>query len=186
MDKKINIAIAGGNCTGKTTLAHLLFSKLKEKELDYDYIEDYGRRVVHRLGYFKTSIECFYLFHMQQDLEESSRAFNGYVTETPLFHFNFHAELCAKDDRDRLGVEDLWRLWNARMDNYPIIAIAKDPEETPFRHDSSRKSSEKFERKRHMMINNYLELFCSDKLVRVSGNPGNRADQILELYDRLK
>ena len=42
---KINIAIAGGPCTGKSTLAAALFAELKIKGLDYDLIAEESRKL---------------------------------------------------------------------------------------------------------------------------------------------
>ncbi|HEB47068.1 MAG TPA: hypothetical protein ENI22_02125, partial [Candidatus Pacearchaeota archaeon] len=55
--KRINIAITGGPCTGKSTLAANLFSHLKNKDFDYDLIEEEARKLKIELGKFRSPFE---------------------------------------------------------------------------------------------------------------------------------
>lgn len=61
MRKIINIAIAGGPCTGKSTLAAMLFAKLKTIGYDYDLVTEEFRKLRKEMGDCRSPFERLYM-----------------------------------------------------------------------------------------------------------------------------
>ncbi len=94
-DRKINIAVAGGPCTGKSTLAALLVYRLKMDGYDYDSIGEEYRRLKTEFGQFESSAERCYMWMQQEREELRSNAKDGFITDTPLFHLYVSARMYA-------------------------------------------------------------------------------------------
>lgn len=176
---KNNIAISGGPCTGKSTLAAALFAYLKIKGYDYDLISEESRKLRKEFGHFRSPFERFYMWRQQEREELRSVALDGFITDTPLFHFYVQAILYASEDRDQLAVRELFRMCMEIKDRYQLIVIAQNPCEISYKTDQSRSIDENRARKKHKMIVSFVEHFWPEKLLFVSGSIDKRIKQVM-------
>lgn len=176
---KINVAIAGGPCTGKSTLAAALFAELKKKGYDYDLVIEHDRILKREFGNFRSPFERFYMWRQQEREELRSTAEDGFITDKPLFHYYVQARQYASEKRDQLAVRELFRMCLEIEDRYQLIVIARDPFEIPYKTDQSRKSDEEWARERHDLIRSFIEHFWSEKLFFVKGDLKERLAQVL-------
>lgn len=176
MDQKRNIAIAGGPCTGKSTLAASLFARLKYIGLDYDLITEESRKLKQEFVVFRSPFERFYMWRQQEREELRSSALNGFITDTPLFHFYVSARMHVKETRDLLAIRELFRMCLELEDRYQLIVIAG--EDIIYRKDQARSSEELEARSRHKLICSFLDHFWPDKLLYVSGSLEERLKTI--------
>jgi len=175
---RINIAIAGGPCTGKSTLAASLFARLKESGLDYDLVMEESRKLKKEFGYCRSPFERFYLWRQQNREEERSTATNGFVTDQPLFQLYVQARQYAQTKRDWLAVRELLRMSLEIRKRYHLIVIAKDPEEILYKTDQGRASSRAIALERHALLRTFIEHFWPEKAVPVSGPVAERVQQV--------
>ena len=181
-DKKINIAIAGGPCTGKSTLAADIFARLKREGLDYDLIGEESRKLRRELGDFRSPFERVYIWRQQEREELRSTAENGFITDSCLYMNYVKAKYFAREKRDSLAVRELFRMCMELEDQnrYHLIIIAKNPEEIPYKKDSARSSDRESALKNHDSIKSFLEHFCSEKLLFINGDLDQRVAQSME------
>ncbi len=184
--QKINIAIAGGPCTGKSTLAAALFSELKINGLDYDLITEECRKLKKEFGDFRSPFERFYMWRQQEREELRSTAIDGFITDKPLFHFYVQARQYAQEPRDKLAVRELFRMCLEIEDRYQLIVIAKNPLEICYKKDQSRHSDENWARQRHDLIRSFVEHFWPDKPLFVEGGLKNRVEQVIKRLDAMR
>ena len=183
---KINIAIAGGPCTGKSTLAAALFAELKIMGFDYDLITEEGRKLSKEFGNFRSPFERFYMWRQQEREELRSAASDGFVTDMPLFHYYVHARQFASESRDKLAVRELFRMCLEIEDRYQLIVFAKNPLEIKYKNDYIRKSGEEFARKRHNLIRSFVEHFWPERLFFVEGDIKERVSQVVKKLEEMK
>lgn len=177
---KINIAIAGGPCTGKSVLSAHLYAHLKLEGFDYDLIQEECRKLKGEFGKFHDPFERFYMWRQQEREELRSTAENGFVTDKPLFHYYCQVKQFAKEPRDMLAQRELYRMCLEIGGRYGIIAIAKNPEEIVYKTDNSRASQEQVARERHQIIRSFIEHMWPEKLIQVSGSLDERTETILK------
>lgn len=178
-EKKINIAIAGGPCTGKSTFAAYLFAKLKYTGYDYDLITEECRKLRKEFGDFQSPFERIYMWLQQEREELRSTALDGFITDQPLFHFYIAARKYAKEPRDNLAVRELFRMCIERLeDRYQLIVIAKNSLEIPYKKDQSRHADENSARQKHAMIRSFVEHFWPEKLLFVQGSLEEKLEQV--------
>jgi nicotinamide riboside kinase len=180
--KRINIAITGGPCTGKSTLAANLFANLKNKGFDYDLIEEESRKLKIEFGNFRSPFERFYMWRQQEREELRSTAINGFITDTALYVYYTGARYFASEPRDNHAVRELFRmcLELEEQDRYQLIILAKNPLEIPYKTDTSRSSDRDSALEKHRLIRTFLEHFCHKKLFFVEGDLNQRLGQALE------
>ena len=183
MNDKINIAITGGQCTGKSVTAAALFAHLKISGLDYDLIEEQHRALYKEFGDFQSVYERFYMWRQQEREELRSNAVDGFVTDTCLYHFYASAKMHAKTPRDHMAVRELLRMCEERLDRYQLIVMAKDPEELAYIGDGCRKSTRPNAIRKHQLIQTFVEHNIPDRLLLVEGVLEKRLKQI---QNRLK
>lgn len=183
---KINIAIAGGPCTGKSTLAAALFAELKVRGFDYDLIEEEARRLKKELGNPRSPFERFYLWRQQEREELRSNALDGFISDSPLFHLYLQARQYAAEPRDDMAVRELFRMCLEIKDRYQLIVIAKDPFEIPYKKDQSRDGDEKWAKERHDLIRSFVEHFWPEKLFFVKGDLKERLTQALSKLEEMR
>src|SRR3989344_8823948 len=151
-----NIAIAGGQCTGKSTLAAFLFATLKVKRFDFDLVGEEKRKLARELGAYRSPFERLYMWRQQQREELRSTAENGFITDYPLFQFYTSARLHSTSSRDTLAVRELYRLCSELSpDYYRLIVMAENPDEIPYRTDGARKGGRERALKSHQAIRSY-------------------------------
>lgn len=183
MSDKINIAITGGQCTGKSVTAAALFSHLKISGLDYDLIGEENRKLYKEFGSFQSVFERFYMWRQQEREELRSNANDGFITDTCLFHFYASAYLHAKTPRDQMAVRELYRMCYETKDRYQLIVMAEDPNELTFIEDPCRKSNRENSVRKHQLIQTFVEHHIPGSLLLVKGVLENRIQQI---EDRMK
>ncbi len=181
-NRKINIAVAGGPCTGKSTLAANLFAHLKNLNLDYDLITQESRHLHAEFGNFRNPFERFYMWRQQEREEIRSTAANGFVTDTCLYSFYSNAVHYASEPRDALAVRELFRMCTETEDKerYQLIIIARNPLEIQYQTDTTRKSKKDSALEKHRLIRTFLEHFCNDKLLFVEGSLDERLRQSMD------
>ncbi len=177
---RINIAIAGGPCTGKSTLAAALFAELKVRGLDYDLITEESRKLKKEFGHFRSPFERFYMWRQQEREELRSSALDGFITDTALFHFYVQARIYASEPRDLLAVRELFRMCLEIENRYQLVVIARNPCEIPYKTDCSRSAEENMAKKKHHMIVSFVEHFWPDKLLFIEGEQRERMARVLE------
>ncbi len=184
----INVGIAGGPSTGKSTLAAALFAKLKINGFDYDLVADEGRKLRKEFGNFRSPFERFYMWRQQEREELRSTALDGFITDKPLYHFYAQAKQYVKEPRDNLAVRELFRMCMEieEADRYQLIVMAKNPAEILYRRDQGRKSSEAEARKRHQIIVSFVEHFCPQKLFFVEGGVEERVAQVMSKLEKMR
>lgn len=179
---KINIAVSGGPCTGKSVVAAHLYSHLKCEGFDYDLILEECRKLKKEFGKFNDPFERFYMWRQQEREELRSSAENGFVTDKPLFHYYAQVKQFAAKPRDKLALRELWRmcLELENSNRYQLIVIARNPDEFSYRMDCSRSSTEKVARERHEIIRSFVEHMMPEKVLYVDGNLERRTKQTLK------
>lgn len=178
-ENAINIAIAGGPCTGKSTLAATLTYRLKMDGTDYESIGDRYRMLKGEFGAIEHPAERLYLWMQQEKEELRSSARDGFVTDSPLFHLYISARLYERTKKDRMIVGELWERSLDATGRYGIIAMASDPSEFPYKLDSVRRTDEETAARRHLMTRSYLEHYFPERVIFVSGAPEDRSDQVM-------
>ena len=180
--KRINIAITGGSCTGKSTLAATLFANLKIKGLDYDLIGEESRKLKKELGDFRNPFERFYMWRQQEREELRSIAINGFITDTALYIYYTGARYFASEPRDNHAVRELFRMCSEleEQNRYQLIIMAKNPLEIPYKTDASRSSDKDSALEKHRLIKTFLEHVCNEKLFFVEGDLNHRLKQALK------
>lgn len=186
IDQKINIAIAGGPSTGKSTLAASLFSELKFQGYDYDLISEEARKLTKEFGHHRSPFERFYMWRHQSREEERSSATHGFVTDTPLFHFYASAIAYTSEPRDELAVRELLRMCWEIKDRYQIITILKNTTDIPYKKDECRSGGEEIARKKHEAIETYLRHFLPGKLLYVQGDLKEKIGQVISKMKELR
>lgn len=177
---KLNIAIAGAPCTGKSTLASMLFAKVKVMGWDYDLIFEEYRKLKNELGACRNPFDRFYLWRQQEREEKRSTATDGFITDSPLFHYYVQAKLYAQEPRDMLAVRELFRMCLEIEDRYQIIVIAQNPEELPYKTDGSRQASMDSALEKHRLILTFVDHFWHDKILLVTGKLEDRVQQVID------
>lgn len=178
---RINIAISGGPCTGKSVLAAALYAQLKIMGYDYDQIGEEKRKLGKEFGEFRSPFERFYMWRQQEREEVRSAALDGFITDYPLFHFYTQTLIYAQDDRDMLAVRELFRMCLEIKDRYQIIVLPEKPYEAiPYKKDSVRTSEEPNAREKHRNIQTFLEHFWPKKLIYVGSVPQEGISKIIQ------
>ena len=185
---KINIAVTGGPCTGKSTLATVLFAELKLGGMDYDLVTEESRKLRDEFGHCRTPFERFYLWRQQEREELRSTAIDGFVTDTALFQFYIGACVHREEERDDLAVRELFRmcLEIRNADRYQLIVIAKDPDELAYKNDTSRTAPKKTAREKHRLTASFLEHFWGDRIIEVWGTSRQRARQVMRRLAKMR
>lgn len=183
---KINIATAGGPCTGKSTLAAALFAELKFRGFDYDLVTEESRKLKKEFGNFRNPFERFYMWRQQEREELRSTALDGFVTDIPLFHFYIQARQYASEERDKLAVRELFRMCLEIEDRYQLIVMAEDPFEIPYKTDQSRKVDQDQAKERHNLIKSFIQHFWPDRLFLVNGDVKNRVSQVIKKLEEMR
>jgi nicotinamide riboside kinase len=182
----INIAVAGGPCTGKSTLAAALFAELKIRGYDYDLVTEESRKLKAEFGNFRSPFERFYMWRQQEREELRSTALDGFISDQPLFHFYVQARQYASEDRDKLAIRELFRMCLEIEDRYQLIVMAEDPFEIPYKTDQSRKCDESWARTRHNLIRSFVEHFWPEKLLLIKGEVEERVIQVVHKLEQMK
>ncbi len=183
---KINIAISGGPCTGKSTLAAALFASQKVKGYDYDLIGEESRKLGGEFGNYQSPFERIYMWRQQMREENRSAAQNGFITDSPLFNLYVSAKMYSSCNRDLLAVRELFRWWLEEQGRYQLIVVAKDPREFPYKTDGSRKGDLEHASKRHALVKSFVEHFHPELLFFVNGSLENRIDQVEAKLEELR
>lgn len=184
--RKINIAIAGGPCTGKSTLAAALFAELKFKGFDYDLLTEDCRKFKNKFIGFRNPFERFYMWRQQERQEFRSNALDGFITDNPLFHYYAEARQYAKEPKDELAVKELFHMCLEIQDRYRLIVMAKNPAEIPYKKDQSRKGNFSSAREKHRLVRSFVEHFWPEKLLLVDGSVKKRVSQVIKKLKELK
>jgi nicotinamide riboside kinase len=185
-ERRINIAISGGPCTGKTTLSALLTYRLKMAGFDYDSIGEEYRRLKNEFGQFENPAERCYMWMQQEREELRSNAKDGFITDTPLFHLYISARMYESTPKDRMIVRELWRRSLELDQRYAIIAMAENPREFKYVTDRVRSAGEVSSTKRHNLIRSYAEHHLPERLLLVRGLPEERTEQVIFRLSELR
>jgi len=183
---KINIAVAGGPCTGKSTLAAALFAELKFRGFDYDLIGEECRKLKKEFENYRSPFERFYMWRQQEREELRASARDGFITDTPLFIFYAQARQFASEPRDQLAVRELFRMCLEIKERYQLIVLIANPFEFPYKKDKCRKSDEKFARTRHDLIETFVRHFWPERLFLVSGDIKKRTRQVVRKLEQMR
>lgn len=178
--RKARVAICGGSCTGKSTLAAAFFAYWKERGMDPDLITEESRKLKSEFGQCKNSFERLYLWRQQEREEVRSKSQFGFVTDSPLFQQFINGKYFAKSRREQLAVREMYRM--CQEVDYDIIIIAKDANEITYRKDHSRTGSKKQSRGRHEMMSNFVKFMWPERVVEVSGKVSDRLKQLNRAY----
>ena len=182
---KVNVAVAGGPCTGKTTLAAHLYAHLKLNGYDYDLVQDVGRRLKKEFGRFTSPFERFYFWRQQEREELRSTAENGFITDKPLFHYFIQARQFASGTRDMLAVRELYKMCLELDDRYHLIIIAKNPNEIKYKKDNCRIGGEETAKHRHSLTISFVEYSCPEKILFVEGDLERRTERALKKIEKM-
>ena len=174
--------MAGGFCTGKSTLAARVFSELKVAGLDYDLVQEQKRQLHKEFGQYTSILDRFYMVIKQLEAEARSTATDGFVTDYPLFHFHIHALQYAdtEKERDKLAIVDLFKVGLETGKNYHLIVLAQNPLEIPFAVDGARSSNAETARRHHDLSVHFLETHFKSKLLYVSGTLEERTKAVVD------
>jgi len=177
---KINVAITGGSCTGKSTLAASLFAALKEAGYDYDLVTEESRKLKGEFSY-QSPFDRFYIWRQQEREEVRSRAVDGFITDAALYQYYVSARQHARDPRDQLAVRELFRMCQELEVNgrYQLVVMALDPREIQYKADAVRNSTPEYASERHRILRSFLEHLCPEKLLFVSGGVSERREAVL-------
>jgi nicotinamide riboside kinase len=178
---KINIAVAGGPCSGKSVLAAHLYAHLKIEGFDYDLIQEECRKLKKEFGKFNDPFERFYFWRQQEREELRSTAEHGFITDKPLFHYYAQVKQFSSTPRDRLALRELYRMCLEIEDQnrYGLIIMPENIEEIKYKTDMSRSSKLEVARERHKIIKSFVEHFCPERLLLVNGDLEQRTQQAI-------
>ena len=182
---KINIAIAGAPCSGKSSLAALLFVKLKRLGYDFDLIFEESRKIRKDFGSFQSVWERFYMWRQQEREELRSTAENGFITDSPLFHYYIQVKIHAQEKRDQYAVREMFRMCQEIEDRYQLIVIAEDPTEYEYKNDASRRGNLDNALLKHELTVDFVKFMWGDRLLFVKGDVEERAEQVIEKIKEL-
>lgn len=185
---RINIAVTGGACTGKSTLAAAVFARLKEDGLDYDLVTEESRKLKKEFRSCQSPFDRFYLWRQQEREELRSGALDGFITDTALYQLYIQAKQHAKDERDQLAVRELFRMC-LELENpsrYQLIVMAENPFEIKYKTDQSRTGTRERALERHQLLRSFLEHHCPSKLLFVSGDVSHRLSIVLARLGELR
>lgn len=184
---RINIAIAGGPCQGKSTTAAALYVSLKMTGFDYDLVQEEARILKRDFGQFKDPMDRFFFWIRQEREELRSNAAHGFITDTPLFQFYAQVRQYAVNQRDNLALHELYGMVNnlRQEGRYQLVVVPKDPEEIPYKLDESRSSKKEVARDRHGIIVGIAEHMFWPQIFRVSGSLDERVAQIVAKVEKL-
>jgi nicotinamide riboside kinase len=174
---KVNIAIAGGPCTGKSTLAARLYSQLKVDGFDYDLIMEECKKMKVLFGTFRSPFERFYFWRIQERQELLSNAENGFITDKPLFQYYAQVRQFAFEPRDKLALKELYDMCTELDKRYNLIIMAKNPCEIEYKKTNTRVSDEPAARERHEIIYNLVNHLWPEKLLLINGSLEERLEQ---------
>lgn len=180
---KLNIALAGGQCTGKSVTSAALFAHLKIHGLDYDYISEEKRKLFNEFGDYRSPFERLYIWRQQEREELRSNASDGFITDAPLFHFYASATMYSSEPRDNLAVRELFRMCLEIKDRYQLIVIAEDPKELPYQKDGCRHAGREKAIRKHQIVRSFVEHHYPERLLLVKGPLDQR---IIQISERLK
>lgn len=181
MPKKIHIAIGGGSCTGKSTLAAKLFAQLKISGYDFDLVMEASRKIKKEFHTCRSPFDRFFLWHIQQCEEKNSTARNGFITDAPLFQYYAHALQWSRTRRDALAVQELFKMSLDANRTYGLVVLNKKACEIAYKKDGSRTGSKKHAHTRHALVRSYIETyFPPDHIVYIDGTLEKRVKQILK------
>lgn len=183
---KLNIAIAGGSCTGKSTLAASLFAHVKISGLEYDLMTEEHRKLRKEFGNYRSPFDRFYMWRQQDREEQRSNAADGFITDAPLFNFYIGARLNAAEPRDELAVRELLRMCLEVQDRYALIVVADDFDEIPYRKDNGRRDSRENALRRHGLTRSFVGHFWPERLLLVKGPTPERVLQVMERLQRMQ
>jgi nicotinamide riboside kinase len=185
--RKINIAVAGGPCTGKSVLASHLYAHAKVEGFDYDLIQEECRKLKREFGKFNDPFERFYFWRQQEREELRSTAENGFITDKPLFHYYAQVKQFSSKQRDRLALRELYRMCLEldEQNRYGLIIMAKNPDEIRYKKDKSRSSELKMARERHEIIRSFVEHLWPKRLLLVEGGLEQRTRQAMKCIKKL-
>src|SRR3989338_9514696 len=184
--RKINIAISGGSCTGKSVLADYLFASQKSKGFDYDLIFEESRKLRKEFGNYRSPFERFYMWRQQEREELRSVAEDGFITDAPLFSFYVSSRMYAREPRDKLAIRELFRMCLETEDTYQLIIIAKNPREIHYAKDNCRSAEDDESLRRHNIVQGFVEHFWPEKLLFVEGAPNERLSQVESRLDKIR
>ena len=179
-NSKLNIAFAGGQCTGKSTTASALFAHLKIHGMDYDLIAEEKRKLVSEFGDYKSPFDRFYIWRQQEREELRSTAHDGFITDSPLFHLYSSAKMYASEPRDSLAVRELLRMCLEIQDRYQLIVMAEKPEELSYKVDTCRHAGQEKSLNKHQIVRTFVEHHYPEKLLLVKGPLNKRIKTIEE------
>lgn len=177
-EQGINIAIGGGSCTGKTTLAASLSSHLGMQGEDYDSIGEQYRRFKGEFGQFSDPVDRCFMWMMQEREELRTRK-NGFITDTPLFQLYVSAKMYEQTKRDKMVVRELWERSIEATERYGLIVVAQNPREFPYRTSRVRVGREESSTRCHLLVRTFVEHNFPEKLVLVTGGPEERVEQVM-------
>ena len=183
---KVNIAIAGGPCTGKSTLAASLFASLKNRGFDYDLITEENRKLKKEFGDYKSPFERFYMWRQQEREELRSVASCGFITDNPLFQLYISARVYAAEPRDKLAVRELFRMCLELEDRYQLIVVAENSQEIQHQADNVRSAGNESRIRKHSLTRSFVEHFWPEKLLFVEGAPNERLSQVESRLDKIR
>lgn len=182
---KVNIAIAGGPCTGKSVLSAHVYAHLKVQGFDYDLVFEECRKLKSEFGRFNDPFERFYMWLQQEREETRSIAEHGFVTDKPLFHYYCQVKQFATQPRDVLALRELYRMCLRLGDRYQLIALPENPDEVRYKTDKSRSSKKSVARERHNIIRSFVEHMWPNKLLIVHGSLDERTEQVIAEVQRI-
>ena len=177
---KLNIVMAGAPCSGKSSLSALLFARLKQMGYDYDLIQEESRKIKIDFGKFQNVWERFYMWRQQEREELRSTAINGFISDSPLFHYYIQVKIHAKEKRDKYAVREMFRMCQEIDDRYQLIVIAKDPFEYGYKTDSSRTGDKANALMKHELTVHFVQSMWADRILFVEGDLDTRVQQILD------
>lgn len=183
---RINIAMAGGPCTGKSTTAAALFAHFKEKGFDYDLITEESRKLRKEFGSCRNTFDRFYLWRQQEREELRSCAADGFITDTCLFQYYVAARLHKQEERDNLAIRELFRMCLEVENRYKLIVMAENPLEIDYKTDQSRKGSQEQALKKHRLLLTFIQHHANEKLLLVTGNVQQRIRQIEKKLKKMR
>ncbi len=183
---KVNIAIAGGQCTGKSVTAAALFAKLKTGGLDYDLIGEEKRKLVKEFGDYQSPFDRFYMWRQQEREELRSTAADGFITDAPLFHFYSGAKIYTDgSQRDDLAVRELFRMCLEIKDRYQLIVVAEDPKELSYRRDGCRHAGREKAVEKHRVVRTFVDHHAPDRLLLIKGRLEDRIEMIVQRLEEM-
>lgn len=143
MKKTIVINLVGGPGAGKSTMASLLFAKMKMAGISCEYVTEYAKDMVWENRYNILNDQLYILSKQYRKLKRINGEVDVIITDSPIVN-NIYYNSKITDTRDKISdkiINDLVFELCAQFDNYYYLIERNHSYETKGRYQTEEESN---------------------------------------------